>query len=87
MKSIRSSCEVLITVRNMMLAARNDHKLIDKIYEEFGLGYLYTLKNTGKKGTNDVQLNQLTVLKLNDVQLINCDESEVNVASEILMYI
>ena len=58
----------------MMLAARNDHKLIDKIYDEFGLGCLYTLKNTGKKGTNDVQLK-------------NCVESEVNVASEILMYI
>ena len=50
-----------------MLAARNDHKLIDKIYEEFGLGCLYTLKNTGKKGTSGVQLAQLTVLKLNDV--------------------
>ena len=71
----------------MMLAARNDHKLIDKIYEEFGLGCLYTLKNTGKKGTSGVQLTQLTELKLNEVQLINCDESEVDVASEILKYI
>ena len=58
----------------MMLAARNDHKLIDEIYEEFGLGYLYTLKNTGKKDVNKVQLK-------------NCDESEIKVASDILLFI